>query len=37
MIEGGQPLFMLDRITERYPLVMHGVLLSIASTAPLDL
>ena len=32
---GGQPLRMLDRIAERYPLVMHGVSLSIASTAPL--
>ena len=37
MIEGGQPLYMLDRICERYPVVMHGVSLSIASTAPLDL
>ena len=37
MIEGGQPLRMLDRICERYPVVMHGVSLSIASTAPLDL
>ncbi len=37
MIEGGQPLLMLDRIRERYPIVMHGVSLSIASTAPLDL
>ena len=37
MIPGGQPLRMLDRIAERYPLVMHGVSLSIASTAPLDL
>ena len=36
MIEGGQPLCMLDRICERYPVVMHGVSLSIASTAPLD-
>ena len=34
MIEGGQPLRMLDRICERYPVVMHGVSLSIASTAP---
>ena len=31
MIEGGQPLYMLDRIRERYPIVMHGVSLSIAS------
>ena len=37
LIEGGQPLHMLDRIVERYPVVMHGVSLSIASTAPLDL
>lgn len=37
MIAGGQPLRMLDRIAERYPIVMHGVSLSIASTAPLDL
>jgi uncharacterized protein (UPF0276 family) len=36
MIPGGQPLHMLDRIAERYPVVMHGVSLSIASTAPLD-
>lgn len=34
MIPGGQPLRMLDRIRERYPVVMHGVSLSIASTAP---
>ena len=37
MIEGGQPLRMLDQICERYPVVMHGVSLSIASTSPLDL
>lgn len=37
MIPGGQPLRMLDAISERYPVVMHGVSLSIASTAPLDL
>ena len=36
MVPGGQPLRMLDRIRERYPVVMHGVSLSIASTAPLD-
>ena len=34
---GGQPLRMLERIAERYPLVMHGVSMSIASTAPLDM
>ena len=37
MIAGGQPLRMLDQICERYPTVMHGVSLSIASTSPLDL
>ena len=36
MIPGGQPLRMLDQIAERYPLVQHGVSLSIASTAPFD-
>lgn len=36
MIPGGQPLKMLDRIRARYPVVMHGVSLSIASTAPFD-
>lgn len=28
---------LLDRIRERYPVVMHGVSLSIASTQPLDM
>jgi uncharacterized protein (UPF0276 family) len=37
MVDGGQPLRMLDRIRERYPVVMHGVSLSIASTSPLDI
>lgn len=37
MVPGGQPLRMLDAVRERYPVVMHGVSLSIASTAPLDL
>ena len=36
MVEGGQPLRMLDQICERYPVVMHGVSFSIASTSPLD-
>ncbi len=36
MVPGGQPLTILDRIVERYPVVMHGVSLSIASTAPFD-
>jgi hypothetical protein len=36
MVPGGQPLKMLDRIRARYPIVLHGVSLSIASTAPVD-
>jgi uncharacterized protein (UPF0276 family) len=32
----GRPLEFLDRIAERYPIVMHGVGLSIGSTDPLD-
>jgi uncharacterized protein (UPF0276 family) len=34
MVPGGKPLRMLERIRERYPVVMHGVSLSIASTVP---
>jgi uncharacterized protein len=37
MVGGGQPLAILEQIRARYPIVMHGVSLSIASTAPLDL
>jgi uncharacterized protein (UPF0276 family) len=36
MVPGGQPLAMLERIRNDYPIVMHGVSMSIASTAPLD-
>ena len=36
MIEGGQPLDILDRILERYPVVLHGVSLAIGSPTPLD-
>ena len=36
MVPGGQPLRMLDKIRARYPIVMHGVSLSIASTTPFD-
>jgi uncharacterized protein (UPF0276 family) len=32
----GRPRYVLDQIAERYPLVMHGVSLSIGSTDPLD-
>src|SRR5208283_4778574 len=37
MVPGGRPLAMLEKIRARYPIVMHGVSLSVASTAPLDL
>ncbi len=33
---GGRPSFVLDRVAERYPVVMHGVSMSIGSTDPLD-
>ncbi len=36
MIPGGLPLNFLDRIRADYPVVMHGVSLSIGSTAPID-
>ncbi len=36
MVGGGKPLYYLDHIRERYPLVMHGVSLSIGGTDPLD-
>ena len=36
MIPGGRPLSYLMRIRERYPVVLHGVSLSIGSTGPLD-
>ncbi|MBB4921303.1 MNIO family bufferin maturase [Kitasatospora kifunensis] len=36
MDSGGYPRHALDRIAERYPIVMHGVSLSIGSTDPLD-
>jgi uncharacterized protein (UPF0276 family) len=36
MVSGGLPLVWLDRFRERFPLVMHGVSLSIGSTDPLD-
>lgn len=34
---GGRPLEVLERVAERYPVVLHGVSLSIGSTDPLDL
>jgi uncharacterized protein (UPF0276 family) len=34
---GGNTLYYLDKIREHYPLVMHGVSLSIGSTDPLNM
>ncbi len=34
---GGRPLDVLDRVAARYPIVLHGVSMSIGSTDPLDL
>lgn len=37
MVPGGKPLQILDQIKEQYPVVMHGVSMSIASTQPLNM
>ncbi|MBT3093769.1 MAG: DUF692 domain-containing protein [Candidatus Thiodiazotropha sp. (ex Lucina pensylvanica)] len=36
MVDGGKPLHYLSRIRERYPMVMHGVSMSIGGIEPLD-
>ena len=36
LVAGGRPLYFLDRIREHYPMVMHGVSLSIGGCDPLD-
>jgi uncharacterized protein (UPF0276 family) len=36
LVPGGKPLDYLMRIRERFPVVLHGVSLSIGSTQPLD-
>ena len=36
MVAGGKPRYYLDAIKEQYPLVMHGVSLSIGGTDPLN-
>ena len=33
---GGRPLWVLDQVAERYPVVMHGVSMSIGSSDSLD-
>ena len=37
MVSGGKPKHYLHRIRDIYPMVMHGVSLSIGSTDPLDM
>ena len=37
LVPGGRPLRWLERFRERFPLVMHGVSLSIGGTDPLDM
>ncbi len=37
MVRGGKPLYYLDRIRAEYPVVLHGVSLSIGSMDALDL
>jgi uncharacterized protein (UPF0276 family) len=36
LVPGGKPLHYLERIRANYPIVMHGVSLSIGGTGPLD-
>ncbi len=36
MVPGGKPLYYLDQIRAHYPMVMHGVSLSLGSMDPLD-
>ena len=36
MNTGGRPMHVLDRIAARYPIVMHGVSMSIGSADPID-
>src|SRR5262245_29548997 len=36
LIEGGPALWHLDRVLERYPVVLHGVGMSLGSTDPLN-
>ncbi|MFA6037817.1 MAG: DUF692 domain-containing protein [Legionellales bacterium] len=37
LIPGGKPLDFLDKIRTNYPMVMHGVSMSLGSTDPIDL
>jgi uncharacterized protein len=37
MVEGGRPIEIIEEVRSQYPIVMHGVSLSIGSTDPLNL
>lgn len=37
MVDGGKPKYYLHAIREHYPMVMHGVSMSLGSTDPLDM
>ncbi|MDO6610389.1 DUF692 domain-containing protein [Shewanella sp. 1_MG-2023] len=37
LVAGGKPRYYLEAIAEQYPVVMHGVSMSIGSTDPLDM
>jgi uncharacterized protein (UPF0276 family) len=37
MVPGGRPLYWLDRLRRDYPMVLHGVSLSIGAVDPLDM
>ncbi|MGO9264994.1 MAG: DUF692 domain-containing protein [Candidatus Binataceae bacterium] len=36
MVDGGRPLAVLEAVRANYPIVLHGVSLSVGSTAPLN-
>ncbi len=36
MVDGGNPLRILDAVAERYPLALHGVSMNLGGTDPLD-
>src|SRR5262245_21630459 len=36
MVPGGNPRYVLRRVRERFPVVLHGVSLSLGSVDPLD-
>jgi hypothetical protein len=37
MDTGGRPLYVLDRVAERYPIALHGVSMGVGNTEPLNL